>query len=73
MAFNKISWLAVAVMFEIAVCCLAVDIMHLKDEQQDDSRSIKKRSVKSGVCLLNLAVDSLGNTFVIHILEGMNH
>ena len=73
MAFNKISWLAVAVMFEIAVCCLGIGIMHLKDEQQVDSRSIKKRSVKSGVRLLNLAVDSLGNTFVIHIVEGMNH
>ena len=49
MEFNKFSWLAVAVMFEIAVCCFAVDILHLQDEQQDDSSSIEKRSLKSGV------------------------
>ena len=50
MEFNKISWLAVFVMLEIAVCSYAVDILHLKDEQQEDaSSSIKKRSLKSGV------------------------
>ena len=71
MAFNKVSWLAVAVMFEITVCSFALDIMHLKDEQQDDSSSIEKRSVKSGVCLLNRAVDSLGNIFVIDIMKSI--
>ena len=54
--FNKLSWLAVAVMFEIAVCCFAVDILHLQDEQQDDSSSIEKRSLKSGVSYLNFVI-----------------
>ncbi len=47
MEFNKTSWLAVFVMLQIAVCSSAVDISRLKDEQQDASRSIKKRSLKS--------------------------
>ena len=52
MAYKKISWLAVAVMLEIAVCSSAVDILHLQGEQQDDaSSSIEKRSLKSGVSL----------------------
>ena len=59
MAFNKFSLLAVAVMFENAVCCFAVDILHLQDEQQDDTSSIEKRSLKSGVGYPNFAIKSL--------------
>ena len=52
MAYKGISWLAVAVMFKIAVCSSALDILHLQDEQQEDaSSSIEKRSLKSGVSL----------------------
>ena len=51
MAYKKISWLAVAVMLEIAVCSSAVDILHLQGEQDDASSSIEKRSLKSGVSL----------------------
>ena len=41
-------------MFEIAVCSFAFDILRLQDEQQDDeSSSIEKRSLKSTVCYLN--------------------
>ena len=56
MASNKFLCLAAAVMFEIAVCCFAVDILHLQDEQQDDSSFIEKRSLKSGVSYLNFAI-----------------
>ena len=56
MEFNKFLCLAVAVMFEIAVCCFAVDILHLQDGQQDDSSSIEKRSLKSGVSYLNFVI-----------------
>ena len=52
MSYKKISWLAVAVKLEIAVCSSTVDILHLQDEQQEDaSSSIEKRSLKSGVSL----------------------
>ena len=63
MAFNKFSRSAVAVMFEIAVCCFAADIWHLQEEQQDDTSSIEKRSLKSGVGYPNFAIKrlSLGN------------
>ena len=50
MAFNKLSWLAVAVILQIAVYSSAVDMLHLQGEQQQDtSSSIEKRSLKSGV------------------------
>ena len=51
MASNIFSWLAAAVMFEIAVCCFAVGILHLQDEQQDDSSFIEKRSFKYFFCV----------------------
>ena len=57
MAFTKFLWLAVAVMFEIAVRCFAVDILHLQDEQQDDSSLIKKRSLKSEVNYPNFVIE----------------
>lgn len=61
MESNKFSWLAVAVVFEIAIGCFAVDIMHLQDAQQDASNSMEKRSLKSGVCylIMNVVIKSL--------------
>ena len=48
MAYKGISWLAVAVMLEIAVCSSAVNMLQ---QQEDDSSSIEKRSLKPGVSL----------------------
>ena len=43
-------------MFEIAVCCFAADIWPLQEEQQDDTSSIEKRSLKSEVGYPNFAI-----------------
>ena len=60
MVFHKISSLVAVVILEIAVCSSAIDISHLKDEQQEDtSSSIEKRSLKSGV------IDNSQNTVLI--------
>lgn len=50
MALNNLLWLAIVVLSDISVCSSASDILHLKDEQQEDaSSSIEKRSHNTGV------------------------
>ena len=62
MVFHKISSLVAVVILEIAVCSSTIDILHLKDEQQEDaSSSIEKRSLKSGV------ISNSQNTVLINL------
>ncbi|XP_028400303.1 complement C1q-like protein 2 [Dendronephthya gigantea] len=61
----KTSLLAVAVIFEIAVFCSGAEIVHLQDEQQQDS-SISKRSLKSGVSEINLSFQHGMRDFIVN-------